>query len=284
MFDYPALAALAEILRRGSFDAAAAALGVTPSAISQRIRNLEERAGTALIDRGPPLQATEAGARLAAHLENVRLMESALDDRTVPQIRIALNADSLAGWAMPALRHAPGLLEIVIDDQDHAADWLRRGLVMAALTTAGRPLPGCDAVFLGHMRYRATASPGFVAAHFAGGLDADSMAAAPSLSFNTKDALQDQWARQKLGRAVSLPLVRIPATEPFAHATRLGIGWGMNPEALIADDLATGRLVDLDPDLPIDVPLHWQVNRMMAGVLKPLGDAMKKAAGKALLP
>ncbi|MBU2956599.1 LysR family transcriptional regulator ArgP [Paracoccus sp. 1_MG-2023] len=284
MLDYPALAALAEIIRRGSFDAAAAALGVTPSAVSQRIRNLEERAGAALIDRGPPVAPTEAGARLAAHLENVRLMEAMIEGDAAPHIRIALNADSLASWAMPALQAAPGLLDIVIDDQDHAVDWLRRGLVVAAITTTGRPLPGCNAVFLGQMRYRATASPDFVARHFDTGIHASAMTLAPSLSFNTKDMLQEQWARRKLGCAVTLPLVRIPSSEAFAEATRRGMGWGMNPDALVADDLENGVLVDLDPDLPVDVPLYWQANRMMSDALRPLEDAMKKAAREALLP
>lgn len=99
MQDYPALLALAEILRRNSFEAAAHALSVTPSAISQRIRSLENRMGCVLIDRGPPLRATPTGLRLAAHLDRVRLLESPLPgpaDGAPPVIRIAVNADSLA--------------------------------------------------------------------------------------------------------------------------------------------------------------------------------------------
>ena len=42
MLDYPALAAVAAVVREGSFERAAAALGVTPSAVSQRVRALEE--------------------------------------------------------------------------------------------------------------------------------------------------------------------------------------------------------------------------------------------------
>ena len=45
MFDYAALEALATVLREGSFERAARRLHVTPSAISQRIKQLEERAG-----------------------------------------------------------------------------------------------------------------------------------------------------------------------------------------------------------------------------------------------
>jgi LysR family transcriptional regulator (chromosome initiation inhibitor) len=49
MPDPAQLAALAAVHRRGSFDRAAAELHVTPSAISQRIKALEEAAGTLLL-------------------------------------------------------------------------------------------------------------------------------------------------------------------------------------------------------------------------------------------
>lgn len=286
MLDYPALAALAEIIRCGSFEGAAAALRVTPSAISQRIRGLEERTGQILIDRGPPVAATPQGLRLAAHLEQVRLLESALTPvaEARPVLRMAVNADSLASWAMPALAAAPGLLDLVIDDQDHALDWLRGGLVVAALTSDSRPVAGCDSLPLGAMRYRATASPDFVARHFANGVSADALMAAPSLSFNAKDMLQIRWAQALTGRRLGLPMHRIPTAHGFAEAARLGLGWGMNPEQIIGDDLRRGALVDLAPDRPLDVALHWQVSRICAPVLAPLTQAIKKAARAALRP
>ena len=287
MLDYPALEALTEIIRRGSFEAAAHALSITPSAISQRIRNLEDRSGTVLIDRGPPVQGTEAGLRLAAHLDQVRLLESALT-RTAPEalpvIRLAINADSLATWAVPPLATAPGLLDVVIDDQDHALDWLRNGRVMAALTSDSRPVSGCDIVALGRMRYRATASPDFAARHFPNGPDASGLSRAPALSFNSKDGLQDQWARRIADRRIALPLHRIASSQAFAEATRLGLGWGMNPEVMIAADLNSGRLIDLAPDQPLDVPLYWQIARVSAPALASLTRAMQKAARTALLP
>ncbi len=284
MIDYPALLALAEVLRRGSFDAAAHALSVTPSAISQRIRNLEDRHGTVLIDRGPPLRGTAAGLRLAAHLDQVRLLEAGLTTTPpdTPVLRIAVNADSLASWAMAPLAAAPGLLDVTLDDQDHAQDWLKSGLVAAALTSEARPIAGCDSLPLGRMRYRATANPDFVARHFADGVTAAALAHAPSISFNAKDGLQDRWARQRIGRAVALPLHRIPSSQAFADAARMGLGWGMNPELLVAGDIAAGRLVDLAPDLPLDVPLFWQILRLTAPALAPLTQAIRAAAQSSL--
>lgn len=287
MLDYPALAALAQVIRRGSFEGAASALGVTQSAISQRVRGLEERMGAVLVHRGPPPVATGAGARLVAHFDRVRLLESELDgDRpgTPPVIRVAVNADSLASWAMPALAAAPGLLDLVIDDQDHAEGWLRAGQVAAAITAQAGPVPGCDSLALGAMRYQAVASPGFIARHFPDGVTAGALSRAPLLTFNTKDALQTRWLSQISGRRISPPTHLIPSAEAFAAATRAGLGWGMNPDLLIADDLAAGRLVPLVPGRPLDVALHWQVVRITAGALKPLTRAIRAAATEALGP
>lgn len=286
MLDYPALAALAEVIRRGSFDAAAAALGVTPSAISQRIRVLEDRLGRVLIDRGPPLRSTPEGLRLAAHLDQVLLLESGLAEAPAgrPVLRLAVNADSLATWVMPALAAAPGLVDLIIDDQDHALGWLRGGIVVAAITSDDRPVPGCDSLRLGAMRYRATASPDFVSRHFGHGVTPEGLAKAPSLSFNSKDALQNRWAQELTGQRPTLPMHRIPVSQAFADAARLGLGWGMNPELLVRCDLAEGRLVDLAPDLPLDVPLFWQFSRMTGAMLAPLTNAIRKAARAALLP
>ena len=49
MLDYAALSALAAVIEEGSFERAALALHVTPSAVSQRIRLLEERSGSPLV-------------------------------------------------------------------------------------------------------------------------------------------------------------------------------------------------------------------------------------------
>lgn len=286
MLDYNALATLAEIIRLGSFEGAAAALHVTPSAVSQRIRTLEDRMGAILIDRGPPVQATAQGLRLAAHLDQVRLLETGLGD-IAPEpavLRLAMNADSLAAWAMPALASAPGLVDLVIDDQDHALDWLRGGMVVAAITSDRCPVPGCDSLRLGAMRYRATASPGFVARYFPRGVTAESLAFAPSLSFNAKDALQVRWARALTGIRLSLPTHRIPTAHGFAQAARLGMGWGLNPELMIRHDLQHGSLIDLAPGLPLDVPLYWQFSRITAPALAPLTDAIRQAAKAVLLP
>jgi LysR family transcriptional regulator, chromosome initiation inhibitor len=159
MLDPAQLAALAAVHRRGSFDLAAIELHVTPSAISQRIKALEEATGSLLIRRGQPCQATETGLRLIRHHDEIALLERTLA-QDLPSLspgpatlRIAVNADSLATWVIPALAETDGFLfDLVIDDQDVSQDWLRRGDVAAAITAHPGPLQGCDTAPLGALR------------------------------------------------------------------------------------------------------------------------------------
>lgn len=287
MFDSAQLQALAAILRTGSFEAAAAALHVTPPAISQRIRALEERAGTALVVRATPCRPTPAGARLARHAEEVALLEQGLaadlgraEGRV--HVRIAVNADSLATWVLPALAAVPGLLyDLVIDDQDHSAELLRRGEVQGAVTAQGAALAGCDAHPLGSLRYVPTASPDFAARWFPGGVTAAALEAAPALTFNAKDRLQADWAAALAGRPVALPTHFVASSAAFVEAARLGLGWGMNPEPLVRAAVATGALVALAP-ATLDTALHWQVTRLAGRALAPLTAAVRRAAAAAL--
>lgn len=292
MLDPHHLAALAAIHRRGSFDLAAAELHVTPSAISQRLKALEERIGTLLIRRGQPCQATTQGLRLIHHFDALVLMEKALEAdlpgvQTGPvPVRIAVNADSLATWVIPALARLDGFLfDIVIDDQDVSQEWLRRGEVVAAVTSHPGPLQGCETLPLGRLRYLATASPAYTRRWFAQGVTADSLSRAPALTFSDKDRLQDQWvARVTQGRVArsDFPSHRLASSQGFVDACLHGLGWALNPESLVAPHLAAGRLVTLLPEEPLDVALHWQFARLTAPAIRPLTDALRDAAAAQL--
>lgn len=289
MLDYDALFALAAVLRTGSFDRAAAQLGVTPSAVSQRIKGLEDRMGATLVLRGQPCAATPTGARLLRHLDDVALMEQGLarDLGTPasprPTVRIAVNADSLATWFLPAIARVPDMLfELEIDDQDHSDVWLRKAEVAAAVTARATPVQGCDSIPLGTLSYIATASPGFAARWFPKGATATALGQAPALVFSLKDRLQQDWVTKVAGQRVALPAHRIASSHDFRRAAILGLGWGMNPEPLVAEDIAAGRLVAIAPET-METPLYWQVSRLSAPALAPLTRAIRETARKMLL-
>lgn len=291
MLDPAQLAALAAIHRRGSFEAAARLLAVTPSAISQRIKALEDRMGCLLIRRGTPCVATGAGLRLIRHHDEIAALEVALArdlrlESTGPvTLRLAVNADSLATWVIPALAAVEGLLfDLVIDDQAHSQEWLRRGEVAAAVTSHPGPLQGCETLALGRLRYHATASPGFLARWCPKGVTAAGLTRAPSLVFSDKDRLQSDWIAAHFGPGLALPGHRLASSQGFVDAAIAGLGWGMNPAPLVAAALADGRLVELLPDRPLDVPLFWQFTRQSAAALEPVTGAMRQAAARHLLP
>ena len=297
MLDYAALSALAAVVREGSFERAARALHVTPSAVSQRVRLLEERIGCALVVRGQPCLPTETGRRLCQHIDRVHLLEQELHDTLpglVPEgvarvtVPIAVNADSLITWFTPALSafaaEAPVLMHVAVDDQDHTAEWLRSGAVLAAVTGNVQPPAGCNSRPLGSMRYLAVASPAYVAHYFADGVSAASLAVAPSLVFNSKDELQTRWVERLCQRHVELPRHTLPSASAFVTATVAGMGWGLQPQSLIASQLHDGSLVELVASSPLDVPLHWQQARAASALLDGLTRRVMEAAREALMP
>jgi LysR family transcriptional regulator (chromosome initiation inhibitor) len=300
MLDYSLVAAVAAVVREGSFERAAEALHVTPSAVSQRVKLIEERLGQPLVVRGQPCRATAAGEALCRHAERLRLMEhelakavpglQALDAEAAampPTLALAVNADSLATWFIDAAaavaREHGWLFDLRLEDQDHTAEQLARGEVLAAVTALATPLRGCRSWPLGALRYRATASPAFVARHFAAGVDAASLAVAPCLVFNRQDRLQHRWIAQRLaGPAPAPPCHWLPSSQGFVDAARAGLGWGLNPEPLVREALAAGALVEIVPGAVLDVPLHWQVLRAAEALLAPLTQAVTRTTATRL--
>ncbi|HET8728395.1 MAG TPA: LysR family transcriptional regulator ArgP [Alphaproteobacteria bacterium] len=286
MLDYALLSALAAVIRTGSFERAAQQLNVTSSAVSQRVKLLEERLGTILVVRGQPCTGTAAGQRLCQHVEHVSLLESELRDvlprvqRTDPPVtlRVAVNADSLATWFITAMASAREcLFDLVLDDQDHSAEWLCRGEVLAAVTASAKTVQGCDCHPLGALRYVATASPDYMRRYFPEGPDERAIVRAPCLTFNRKDQLQTAWLRRAFGISATLPTHWLPSSQSFVDAALAGLGWGMNPECLVAEHLRAGRLVALRPDQPLDVPLFWQQSRIASTTLADFTRAVLRA-------
>jgi LysR family transcriptional regulator (chromosome initiation inhibitor) len=282
------LATLIAVLSEGTFEKAADALHITPSAVSQRIKTMEQAAGRVLVQRANPAVATEAGESVARYARQVDLLArdlagefSAGTEQPAAPFAVAVNADSLATWFMAALAQAYerfGLIfDVHRDDQEHTAAALRSGTVMAAVTATERPVQGCVSTPLGFMRYRAVATPGFASQWFpAGRLDA--LDRAPAVDFDRKDHLQQDFVRELAGRDHQGPRHLIPTSSDFARAVTAGLGWGMLPDAQCSAALRRGALVELAPGAAAQVYLYWQRWNLHSALLDGVTEIVLAAA------
>jgi LysR family transcriptional regulator (chromosome initiation inhibitor) len=155
--------------------------------------------------------------------------------------------------------------------------------VLAAVTSQCAAVQGFNSSALGSLRYIATASPSFMQRHFGRGVDAAALRLAPCIVFNRKDELQARWLRRITRAVITPPCHWLPSSQAFVDASLLGLGWGMNPLPLVQPHLEAGRLVELVPGKPVDVPLFWQVSRLQAPLLAQLTRAVHATSRKHLL-
>ena len=272
---------LAAVVEAGTLDAAARRLHITPSAVSQRIRALEDQLGRVVLVRSKPVRTTEAGdavvrlARQLALLEYDALAAMGADGGAVASVPLAVNADSLATWFLPPLARVAARRAVVFDlhrdDQDFTAGLLESGTVMAAVTSREAPVAGCRVRRLGVLRYEAVATAGFATRWFPEGVDADTLNEAPVVDFDRRDDLQTHWLARRGVAEGAPPRHRVPASQDFATAIELGLGWGLLPGFQSSDGLATGALVRLGDD-PVDVPLFWQQWNLTSPLLDDIAD------------
>ncbi len=292
-FDREQLRALSAVLDEGTFEAAAARLHVTPSAVSQRIRGLEQQVGRVLVVRARPCRPTEPGAVLARLASQLAVLEhdaTALlgdggpETSSPTRLAVAVNADSLSSWFPAALVGLPDgvVVDLRREDQDRTAELLRDGTVTAAVTADAHAVQGCRVRPLGAMRYLAVAAPRVRERWFADGVDAAALDRAPAIAFNRQDALQHRFAQRLAGRAVHPPVHHVPSNSAFVATLVAGLGWGMVPEAAAAGPLAAGTLVELAPEPWLDVPLYWQHWALRTATLDDLTERVVRAAAAAL--
>lgn len=305
-FDPDALECLAAIVEEGGFERAAQRLSITQSAVSQRLRVLEAQVGTVLIVRSRPLKATAAGQLLLKHTKMLRLLRADLardlkelapsslrGAREEERISIAVNADSIATWALPALTELAqqGLpMEIITDDQDFTQEWLREGHVLGCVTTLKQALRGCKVVPLGAMDYVAVATPAFAQQRLAapGGaalLTAHNFRDLSFIAFNRKDDMQREFVGQAFGLTrVTLRQLFVPSSEGQVRAVLAGWGVSVVPRLLVQGWLDQGLLVNVAPHCSLPIQLYWHCWNLSSEVLDALTAALKQSSAQALVP
>jgi LysR family transcriptional regulator (chromosome initiation inhibitor) len=298
-FDPDALECLAAIMEEGGFERAAQRLSITQSAVSQRLRALEAQVGTVLVVRSRPLKVTAAGQLLLKHTKQLRLLRADLEKdlrelapsstghgREEERVSVAINADSIATWALPALQPLAlqGLpIEIITDDQDFTHEWLREGQVLGCVTSLNQALRGCRMEALGLMDYVAVAQRYYAHEHLPNGLSAHSFSKTPFIAFNRKDDMQREFVAQAFGlKRVMLKQLFVPSSEAQVRAVRAGWGVSVVPKLLVQPLLDAGELVNVAPHHQQAVALFWHCWNLESEVLDALSHTIKQEASRAL--
>jgi LysR family transcriptional regulator, chromosome initiation inhibitor len=294
MLDYKLIEALAAVVREGGFERAARRLHLTQSAVSQRIKLLEEQSGQILLIRSTPPGATPPGRQMIKHYLQVKRLEDDLFDGMADtgregfvSLAVGINEDSLATWFLEAVRpfleRERVVLDLRADDQDQTHRLLKNGEVIGCISALDRPVQGCRTVYLGRMDYRLVAAPVFAARWFPEGLTRQAVQKAPLLVFNRKDKLQHRLLESALKTVpADIPVHYLPSSEKFADFIRSGIAYGVLPTEQGAGLLASGRLVDLAPACMVSVELYWHCWNLKSRLLERLTRALVDGARTAL--
>ncbi len=287
MIDPELAATVAAVVDEGTLDAAARRLRITPSAVSQRVKAIEQQLGRVLLVRSKPVRATDAGEAVVRLARQIALVEhdalaGLVADGHAERIRVplAVNADSMATWFLPPLGRLSEKYDVDFDlhrdDQSFTARLLESGAVMAAVTSEEIPVAGCSVTPLGVLEYRAMATRRFIDRWFADGITPDALARSPFVDFDRRDGLQHEWLSARGVSHQTVPRHYVPASHDYAMAVQLGLGWGMVPALQRSEDL-----VPLGGPV-LRVLLHWQQWNLRSDLLDSVAAEVSAEARRVL--
>ncbi len=294
MLDYKLLHAFSVVVDEQNFDKAASVLAITQSAVSQRIKALEQAIGQPVLVRAQPLTATVIGKKLLAHYQQVKLLEQDIlpdisGDNKLETIRanIASNADSLATWLIGAIGDVCHQYNVAVNfrlaDENRTIKYLKDGEVFGAISTYEHALPGCTFDKLGDMHYILVAAPSFVKKYFPDGIDAQSLERAPAVTYDQKDDMHSKYIEQTFNfKEGSYPCHTVRSSEAFVGFAKQGLAYCLIPKLQIQAELHAGELIDLMPESPLTRTLYWHHWVLLKGVFKAFSKAIVSRAQFAL--
>ncbi len=249
------LRAFEAVAREGGFSGAVRALNVTHAAVSQQVRGLEKELGVTLAERaGRSIALTEAGRALALALGAgfatiARGVEEVKAEEKTRALRVSTTPFIVDAIIMPRLsefwEQHPGV-EIALQPSVRSVDLVGEGFDLGVrVMRPGVTWPGLDVVELALSPWVAVG--------------------APELVQSSRDplALPWVWSDQMPGEIEALEIagvdidgldkVDVGSNTLHWQATRRGLGMSLASIHVARDDLAEGRLVQLDlPGLPAD--------------------------------
>lgn len=293
MLDYKLVEAFAVVAAEGGFEKAAKVLHITQSAVSQRVKLLEEQAGCVLLVRSSPPRPTAAGREMLRHYRQVRQLEGDLgtglgrEEGGFTTLPVGLNADSLATWFFPAINDyldaEPVLLDLSVDDQAQTHRLLRDGEVLGCVSERTEPMQGCRVEYLGEMVYNLYCTSQYKSKWFPGGVTLEGFERAPIQIFNRKDLMHGDIIADAVGSQPSrYAAFYLPSSEKFGPVIASGRVCGMLPTQQAQEYVERGEIVDLLPGHSFVVRLHWHCWNIESAQLIGFTDALVAGARREL--
>lgn len=289
MFDYYALEALAAVVQERSFNRAAGRLFITQSAVSQRIRSLEESVGLPLIVRSPEIKPTPTGQQLLTHFRQVALLEESVRQKwpskkkegTPFPISIAVNTESLSTWFIeairPVIKAGHFLVEILIDDQERTPILLQNGRAWGCISSVPHVPHGCVSTFLGEMIYRLVATPEFRGNNFKRGVSGATLLKAPAVVYGENDYMHRNFLCTCFkSYAKGRPNLHfVPSPQGIVQFAVDGLGYALLPAVSIQGHHLNKRtLVDLMPERAFRLPLYWQTQELQTELTREMSQGI----------
>lgn len=283
-FDYKLLAALAEVIEQQSFELAAEKLFISQSAISQRIKALEEQVGQPVLIRNQPIIVTPAGEKLLSHFYKVKQLEHELvpilyPDKPIQPLKVSLavNVDSISTWFIeamtPVLKDYLIELDLLIEHEERTLDRLKRAEAIGAVSTIEKPLKGYRSFELGEMEYCLVASKTFQQKYFPNGVNQNSLKMAPGISYDHKDDMHVKYIGHHFDLAASEYYCHsVRSSDAFVGLVKQGVAYCLLPKLQIESELASGELISLCPDKTLVETLYWHSWVLVKGVNKKISE------------
>ena len=283
------IAAFVRAVEAASFALAAEQIGLSRSAVGKAVARLEERLGVQLFHRTTrSLSLTDEGAlfyeRCSGAMAEINAAEQSFDAaRRQPMgcIRISvpvlLGRHCIAPVLIDLLKQHPAL-DIDVAFTDRAVDLREDGFDLAVRTGTLADEAGLKARRLGSQAMLLCASPGYLQEHGMPMTLAD-LASHQALAYG-KGARVVPWRFTDGGRQHEVKLtgrLRFDDLESIADAATGGCGLAWLPSWLIADQLHSGKLVELLPGLRgpgYDVFAVWPQGRYLPLRVRVVIDAL----------
>ncbi len=257
---------VAAIYETTSFTRAAEHLGVQQSAVSHRIKQLEERLGYRLYERTTrTLIPTEAGeilgnAASSAISEFERALQQIENRRSSPSIRLSVSSSLAMKWLVPRLGDAMAEgLDISLLVQEEQTN-LKQGEADAVIRFGTGPFPGLHSARLAKSYLQAVVSPAFRAQN---ALEDNTpwSAGVPLLGDKTgeKDGTGFSWNDLAAAEGRSDPILAeqyFDRADIMLQAAISGSGIGLGRTLLIESDISNGFLEKIGPSVPMKAS-YW---------------------------